>query len=153
TLAAAGADRSEAEATAVAAQLVDHRRDDAAAGGADRMAERDRAAGHVRLVGVGAEHLYPVEPDRRERLADLDPLYVVDRLAGPRERLLAGLRGRTSKVGEVVGHVALREDRRERLQASALGELLRADDDAAGPVVDARRVAGGCRSLGIEDRL
>src|SRR5690349_8321420 len=47
-LAAAGADRSEAEPAAVAPQLVDHRPEDAAAACADRMAERDRAAVHVR---------------------------------------------------------------------------------------------------------
>src|SRR5262249_60691548 len=38
-------------------------------------------------------------------------------------------------------------------EAAALGELFRTDDDAAGPVVDARRVACGRRPLGVEDRL
>src|SRR5436190_10605186 len=48
-LAAAGADRGEAETAAVAAQLVDHRAEDSPARGADRVPERDRAAVHVRL--------------------------------------------------------------------------------------------------------
>ena len=60
-LAAAGADRREAEAAAVAAQLVHHRPDDPAAGRADRMAERDRAAVHVHLRLVGAEHARRVQ--------------------------------------------------------------------------------------------
>ena len=58
-LPAAGADRGEAEPTAVAAELVDHGADDAGARRADRVAERDGAAVHVHLLGVGAEHLQP----------------------------------------------------------------------------------------------
>src|SRR5436190_6141360 len=47
SLAAAGADRGEAEAAAVAAELVHHGAEDAAAARADRMPERDRPAVHV----------------------------------------------------------------------------------------------------------
>src|SRR5579864_8448951 len=43
-LAAAGADRCEAETAAVATKLVHHGPEDAAAARADGMAERDRAA-------------------------------------------------------------------------------------------------------------
>src|SRR6187402_2790441 len=43
-LAAAGADRGDAEAAAAAAQLVHEGADDAGAGSTDRMAEGDRAA-------------------------------------------------------------------------------------------------------------
>src|SRR5262249_6345716 len=91
--------------------------------------------------------------DRRERLVDLDPLDVVDRLAGPRERLLARLRGRAREVREVVGHIALGQDGRKRFEAAALGELLRTDDNAAGAVVDARHLAPGRGPLWIEHGL
>src|SRR4051794_6624322 len=62
-LAAAGADRGEAEAAAVAVQLVDHRREDPGARGADRVPEGHRAAVDVDLLGIGAEHLGRVEHD------------------------------------------------------------------------------------------
>src|SRR5690349_3306682 len=53
-LAAARADRREAEAAAVPAQLVHHRAEDATAARADRVPERDGAAVHVRAFGIGA---------------------------------------------------------------------------------------------------
>src|SRR5260370_19589364 len=68
SLPAAGADRGQPEPAAVAAQLVDHGADDAAAARADRMTERDRAAVHVHGLRIGAEQLHGVEGDRRERL-------------------------------------------------------------------------------------
>src|SRR5207247_6499446 len=49
-LAAAGADRREAEPAAVAAKLVDHRPEDSRPRRADRMAERHGAAVHVHPV-------------------------------------------------------------------------------------------------------
>src|SRR5579884_4363658 len=85
-LAAAGADRREAEAAAVAAQLVHHRGDDPPAGRADRVAERDCAAVDVHLLLVRSEQPGRVPRDGRERLVDLDPLDLVDRLARALER-------------------------------------------------------------------
>src|SRR5262245_41966300 len=43
-LTASAADRSDADAAAAPVQLVDERADDSGTGGADRVAERDRAA-------------------------------------------------------------------------------------------------------------
>src|SRR5437867_8145847 len=80
-LAAAGADRGEAETAAVAAQVVHHRAEDPAAARADRMPERDGAAVDVRGLRVGAEHREGVERDGAERLVDLDAFHVADRLA------------------------------------------------------------------------
>src|SRR5262245_5493961 len=85
-LATAGADRGEAQAAAVAAQLVDHRPDDPPAARADRVPERDRPAVHVHVRLVGAEQLRRVPGDRGERLVDLDALHVVDRLPCALER-------------------------------------------------------------------
>src|SRR5262245_16369157 len=79
-LPAAGTDRGQSQSAAVPAQLVHHRPDDAAATRADRVAERDGAAVHIRLLLVGAEEPSGVERDGRERLVDLDALHVLDPL-------------------------------------------------------------------------
>ena len=117
-LAAAGADRREAEPAALAAELVDHRREDPRARGADRVAERDRAAVHVHGLRVGVEQLHRVQRDRAERLVHLDALDVADRLAGLPERHVARPGRRARQVGELVGDVALRDDRRQHLEAA-----------------------------------
>src|SRR5581483_12077592 len=101
-LTAAGADRGEAEAATVAAQLVHHRAEDPAAARADRMAERDRTAVDVRGLGIGAEHGERVERDRAERLVHLDALDVPDRASRLLERLLAGVRRRAREPRELV---------------------------------------------------
>ena len=59
----------------------------------------------------------------------------------------AAFAGRAREVGDLVGDVALREDRRERLDPAAARPLLARDDDARGAVVHTRRVAGGRRAL------
>src|SRR5947209_15810232 len=76
-LAATGADCGTAEATAPPAQLEHQRAEDARAGGANRVAERHRAAVHVDLVLVDAEHPDRVQGDRGERLVDLPQVDVI----------------------------------------------------------------------------
>src|SRR5215468_11371667 len=58
--------------------LVEQRHKDAGAGGADRMAEGDRAAVDVDLVGIPAEVLVDGAGLRRERLVRLDQVEVAD---------------------------------------------------------------------------
>ena len=106
------------------------------------MPERDGAAVHIHLLLVGAEQLRRVARDRREGLVDLDALDVVDRLARLPERDRRRAGGRARQVGELVGDVALRDDRRERLDPAPPHPRLARDDDARGAVVDAGRVAG-----------
>src|SRR5438132_13230626 len=77
-LAATRADRGHAQAPAPAPQLVDEGREDPRAARADRMAEGDRAAVHVHLALVDAQHAHRVERDRCERLVDLEQVDVVD---------------------------------------------------------------------------
>src|SRR4051794_724022 len=129
-LAAAGADRGEAEAAAVSAQLVHHRADDASAGCADRVTERDCAAVHVHDLLVRAEEPRRVERYGRKRLVDLHALDIPDRLARLLERAVARTGRRAREIREVVGDVCLREDRREDLEATPLRERLRGDDHA-----------------------
>src|SRR5436190_20596110 len=152
-LAAAGADRSEAEAAAVSPQLVHHRADDPSARRANRMTERDGAAVHVHDLLVRAEQPRRVERDGRERLVDLDALDVADRFARLLERQVPCARRRAREVGEVVRHIRLREDRREDLEAATLREVLRRDDHARRAVVDPRRVPRRRRPFRVEDRL
>src|SRR3954451_2017604 len=80
-LPAARADSRNAEAAATPAQLVHQRAEYASAAGADRVAERDRAAVDVHLRLVDAEHAHRVDRDRREGLVDLEQVNVVDRQA------------------------------------------------------------------------
>src|SRR5918996_3830762 len=81
-LAPTGADGGHAEPAPAPPQLVHERHQDARAAGADRVAERDRAAVHVHLRLVDAEHAHRVERHRRERLVDLEQVDLADRQAG-----------------------------------------------------------------------
>src|SRR5919112_3815313 len=110
SLAPARADGGEPEAPAVAAQLVNHRPEDARSRSADRMSESDGAAIHVHALRVGAEHLDRIDDDGGESLVDLDPLDVLDALPSLLERPSARLRRRAREIGEVVGDVRLRDD-------------------------------------------
>src|SRR3954451_21754332 len=76
-LATTRADRRAAEAAAAAAELVDEGAHDPPAGGADRVAQRDRAAVHVDPVLVDAEHPHRVKRHRREGLVDLPEVHVL----------------------------------------------------------------------------
>ena len=77
-LADADAERREAVAAAAAAQLVQQRDDEPRAAHPERMAERDRAAVHVHLLGVEAELPDHDEALRGERLVQLDQVEVSD---------------------------------------------------------------------------
>src|SRR4029077_19290921 len=98
-LPAAGADCGEAEAAAVAAQLVDHRPQDPSSGRADRVPQCDGAAVHVDLLGIDLEQLRRIQDDGREGLVQLDTLDVADGLAGLLESDLPRLGRRARKVG------------------------------------------------------
>src|SRR4029453_18955018 len=135
-LAAARADRCEPEAAAVTPELVDHRREDPSAGGADGMSQGDRATVHVHPLRVDVEHPGRVHDHGREGLFQLDALDVSDRLARLVEGDPPGLRRRPGQVGEVVGHIALGEDRGEHLEAALLRVLLARHDEGAGAVAD-----------------
>ena len=77
-------------------QLVQHRRQDADAGRADRVAERDAGAVDVEPVVDLVELHAPARQHRehlhREGLVDLDQVEVVEAEPGPREQLLDGRR-------------------------------------------------------------
>src|SRR5262245_8319877 len=58
--------------------LIEQRHQDARAGGADRMAERDRAAIDVDLAGVPAQILVDCAGLRRERLVGFYEVKILD---------------------------------------------------------------------------
>src|SRR6185295_160877 len=71
---AAHAERGEAEPRVSSFHLVEQGRDDACAGRADGMTERDRAAVHVQPLPIEAEVPVAREHLRRERLVQLDEI-------------------------------------------------------------------------------
>ena len=147
-------------------QLVGHRRDDARAGGAERVAERDRAAVHVEARRIDladrlgaaeaalgerlrAEHLEHAEHLRGERLVQIDEVDVGERQPGAVERLRH--RERRARAA------ADRRDRRRRRPTSAAPPAASSpsalafssviSSTADGAVGERRGVAGGdaCR--------
>src|SRR3954453_17133265 len=152
-LAAARADRRHAEAAAATPQLVHQRAENARAPRADRVTERDGPAVHVDLLLVDAEHAHRVDGHGREGLVDLEQVDVVDAEAGLLERLLRCVGGCTGEVREVVGHLRVRDDRGERRVAVLLRPGVAGEDEGAGAVVHAGRVAGRVGAVLHEDRL
>src|SRR6266480_2113160 len=86
-LAPTDAERREPVALLSLAQLVGERQGESRTRRAERMAERDRTAVHVRLLAVEAEVLLHREVLRREGLVDLDEIHVLDFEARALERL------------------------------------------------------------------
>ena len=105
-LADADADRGDRDSAAAAGEFVRGVADDAAARGAERVADRDRAAVDVDLLGVElGPQLQAREALRREGLVELDEVDVRPGAAGARERAVRGLDRRDA---EHVGVVAER---------------------------------------------
>src|SRR5262249_34718783 len=105
-LAAAEADAGAAVAPAALGERVQEGDDDARAGGADRVAERHRAAAHVELLGGDLHIAGHRQGDGGEGLVHLEEIDLVDAQAGALERLADGADGRG---GEPLG--VLRESR------------------------------------------
>src|SRR5580693_8747196 len=95
-LAAAFAYGQEAVAAAGALQGVDQGGEQTGAGGAERVAEGDRAAAHVDPAQVGAGLALPGQDHRRERLVDLDQVDPGQGHPGP----VQGVRGGRDGCGE-----------------------------------------------------
>src|SRR5215203_1725796 len=142
-LAAATAKCGRTGAAAAALELEREVKDDAGAGHADRVAERDRAAVDVDLVRGDAELLGRRDADGREGLVELDEVEV----GGGDAFLLQCLGGRRcglelqARVG--AGNHGVRTDLGEVVETELLGLGLAHHDDGAGAVGDLRGRAGG----------
>src|SRR3954453_12988343 len=115
--AAADAERREALLHVALLHLVQERDQDAGAGGADRMADRDRAAVDVHDLGVPAHVLVDRASLRREGLVRLDEVEVLDLPAGFLERLARGRDRAGSHDGRVDARRRPGGDARERREA------------------------------------
>src|SRR5437868_493695 len=88
-LTAADAERREPVLALSLAELGDERERETRTGRAERMAKRDRAAVHVRLLAIEAKLLLDGEVLCRERFVDLDEIHVLDLETGALQRLPA----------------------------------------------------------------
>ena len=139
------------------AQPVEQRRRDPGAGHAEGVADRDRAAVHVELGlhrGVGHPHAVRRRDDLRgEGLVELHEVDVVDREAGPAQRLLRGLdRAEAHDLGRERRDPG-RDDPGERGDPELGGPRRGHHHERRGAVVERARVPGRDASVGTEDRL
>src|SRR5207244_13618082 len=88
-LTAADTERREPVLALALAELGDERERETRTGRAERMAKRDRAAVHVRLLAIEAKLLLDGEVLRREGFVDLDEVHVLDLETGALQRLPA----------------------------------------------------------------
>src|SRR5690606_18667017 len=124
-------------------ELAGEGQEEARAGRAERVAERDRAAVDVDLVAVEVERLLDAEVLPRERLVDLEQVDVLDLHAGALARRLdRGDRPDAHDLGRHTGDRP-RDDARDRRDPELLRALRGRHDERRRAVDDAGRVAGG----------
>src|SRR5574337_1435064 len=130
-----------------AAHAVDEGRDTDGAGGAERMAERDRTALRVHLVGIETQVLDAREGLRGEGFVEFDPLHVVLPHAGGFQCF--GNRFLGAYAHDFGRHAGDRkpDEACERGQAVILDRLFAGQQPRAGAVRYLRGGAGGDRSI------
>src|SRR5712672_1835285 len=140
--AAADAQRYQRGRLVGAFEFVEHGAEDHRAGGAERMAERDRAAIDVDLGVVDVERLDVAQHHRSKRLVQFEQIDVRFLHARTFEQFFSDVdrtgehhRGLGADIGEGT-------DLCPRLQAVFHPGLLAAKQDRAGAIDDPRRVAG-----------
>src|SRR5213593_300066 len=152
-LAGADAHRHHAVLQIVAAQRMhDGGRADRT-GGAQRVAQRDRAAHRVDLRGAQADGVDHRQRLCREGLVQLDPVDLVLRQTRVLQR--GGDRLDRADAHDLGRHAARGEadEARQRLQVELLDGLLAGEDQRAGAVAGLRAVAGRDAALGGEHGL
>ena len=132
---------------------MQERDDEARAAHPERMAERDRAAVDVHLLGVEAELADHGEALRRERLVQLDEVDLVERDAAALEQLAHGRDRADAHHARVDAGDRAADERAERLDAELARLLLRRDHERRRAVVDPGCVAGRDRAALAERGL
>src|SRR5215211_2059871 len=124
-LADTDADGGYSVAAAAALQLVREATEDTHAGGAERVADRDRATVRVDRLRVEIPPLRDVRQAlRREGLVQLDDVHIVPANPGPLQRLVRSFhRTKPEDVG-IDGCGSARDDPGERLGAQALDAVV-----------------------------
>src|SRR5579884_2926758 len=152
-LAAADAEGGEAEPLVEHFQVVDEVGDEAAAAGAERVAQRDGAAVGIELTLVNAELADDGDALRGEGLVQLDHVNVRKLQAGAGQRLADGGDGADAHHLRADARDGRGEHARLGLDAPLLRLLRRDDDRGGGAVVERAAVAGGDGASLDERRL
>ena len=149
---AAGAHGDQRGLAVAALQLVEGGRDQAGAGRADGVSQRDGAAVDVHLVHVGVVNLRPAQHDRGEGLVDLDQVDVAQRHSRLRQHALGGLDRAVEVVVRLRADQCLGTQPGARLEAQRLGLGLVHEQDRGSTVGDLRRGARGVQAA-LDDRF
>src|SRR5829696_3929212 len=105
-----GADGRHADASAAAAQFLDQAEDDPGTAGADRVAERDRAAIDIDATGVNAETLAGDDGNTGESLVDFPDVNVRRFEPSPGKGLLRGHGRGVGEIWDLPGGFAMPQD-------------------------------------------
>ncbi len=151
--AAGGAHGDETALQVAPFELVEHGADQDRAGGADGMAECDRAAIDVDLGAVELEVADVLFRHHRKGLVDLEQVDVVDGEPRLRQHLARGRHRRVQHQGRRVPHVGHRDDASARLQAVRAGISGRCEQDRGGTVDDAGGIAGVMHEVDVQVRI
>src|SRR3954453_13750327 len=155
SLADADAHGRQRELTAVPLQLLGGGEREAGTRHAERMAERDRAAVGVHLLGIvrEAELTEDGKTLSGECLVQLDHVEIADLETEPPHQFLRG--GRRANPHDPRGDAGDGGAEHPRLgrEAVALCRFFRSDDDYGRAVVNPRCIPGGDRAVGADDRL
>src|SRR6266536_2599045 len=151
--AAADADGRNAALLSFLAQRVDERRQNAGAGGSDRMAQGDRPAADVDPRGVERELPDRGHRDRGEGLVDLEEVDVGDRESRLLQELLDGADGRRREPLGRLRDAGIVHDAGDGIEIHLPRLFLGSDDEWRRAVVDLRSVGRRHRAILLERRL
>ena len=151
--AAGGAHGDKAVALALAFQLINHGAHEDRAGGADRVAQRHRAAIDVDLLAVKVEVADELFSHHREGFVDLEEVDVFLLETGLFQHLLGSRHRCVEHQRRAVTHIRHCHHAGTRLQAVLLGVFRGGQQHGSGTIHDARRIAGMVDVVDLEIRI
>jgi hypothetical protein len=150
---AAAAHADQCAGATGAVQLVDGLRGEEAPGGAERVAERNRAAVGVDPLRVGLHRPGPCEHDRGEGFVDLEYVDVVNAQPGAGEHLFGGWDGAFQHQVRVAPDERALADPGQGRDTELPGPPRGHQQHGRGSVSDLRRRAGGVDAVLAGHRL
>ena len=133
--------------SAHALQFVQRLHGDQRAGCANRMAKRDARTVRIDLRGIQRQFLRYRASLRRERFVGFDHVEVANAQSRALQRLSRGRNRTNAHVLRIDARVRIRNQPRERLQATLFSCTALHQHDGRGRIVDTRRIAGGHRPV------